>query len=175
MGRDRRNSPPGRRTRPAYSQKRRSWYGYGTIASLEKSRFGCFLHDLTSIFGEVSILGLPVLMLVAMAAPPASYGITAAMTVAWLTMTVVGALVRGGTIRPLGTDTLGWLTLSPALIALRFVYYNAVLAGTAVGGVALAGLVGVPPLSVVVAAAIGALSMLVLPTLGERIARSRQP
>jgi hypothetical protein len=175
MGRDRRNRAPGRRTRPAYTQKRRSWYGYGTIANLEKSRFGCFLHDLTSIFGEVSIVGLPVLMIVAIAAPPTSYGVTTAMTVAWLTMTVVGALVRGGTIRPLGTDTLGWLTLSPALIVLRVLYYNTVLAGAALGGVALAGLVGIPPMSVIVAAIVGALSMLVLPTLGERVARSRQP
>ncbi|WP_293031829.1 hypothetical protein [Natronococcus sp.] len=174
MSRDRRDRTPGRRTRPAYTRKRQSWYGYGTIASLEKSRFGCFLHDLTSIFGEVSIIGLPVLLLVGMTDSTASYGVTAAAIVAWLTMVLVGTLVRGGWVRPLGTETLGWLTFSPALIALRFVHYNTALAVASYGGVAVAVAVGVPPLSVAVAVIVGVGSMLALPAIGESIARSRR-
>ncbi|MFU8868564.1 hypothetical protein [Natronococcus sp.] len=175
MGRDRRDRTPGRRTRPAYTRKRQSWYGYGTIANLEKSRFGCFLHDVTSIFGEVSILGLPILLVVSVSDSTASYGVTTAAIVAWLTMVLVGALVRGGWVRPPGTETLGWLTFSPALIALRFVHYNTVLAVAAYGGVAVATVVGVPLLSVTVAVAVGVGSMLVLPAIGESIARSRRP
>ncbi|WP_049891617.1 hypothetical protein [Natronococcus amylolyticus] len=175
MSRDRRDRTPGRRTRPAHTRKRQSWYGYGTIATMEKSRFGCFLHDLTSIFGEVSILGLPVLLLVGMTSSTASYGVTAAAIVAWLTMVLVGTLVRGGWVRPLGTETLGWLTFSPALIALRFVHYNTALAVASYGGVAVAVVVGVPPLSIFAAIVVGVGSMLALPAIGESIARSRRP
>lgn len=175
MGRDRRDRPPGRRTRPAYTQRRQSWYGYGTIANMEKSRFGCFLHDVTAIFGEVSILGLPVLMYVATTDAGGGYGVTAAALVAWMTTVFAGALVRGGLVRPLATETLGWVAFSPALIVLRVVYYNVVLLVAAYGSVLVATAVDVPPLSLAVAVAIAILAVLAFPRLGEEVARSRRP
>ncbi|AGB39560.1 hypothetical protein [Natronococcus occultus] len=174
MGRDRRNRPPGRRTRPAETRTRRSWYGYGKLATVEKSRFGCFLHDVTSIFGEVSILGLPALLLVAMTDPASGAVVTGAALVAWIVMVIVGALVRGGWIRPLGTETLGWVTLSAALIGLRLGYYNAVLLLGGYGGALLGTVLGTTWIAPVAAAAIGAGAMLAFPALGERVARARR-
>ncbi|MFC4439693.1 MULTISPECIES: hypothetical protein [Natrialbaceae] len=142
---------------------------------MEKSRFGCFLHDVASIFGEVSILGLPVLMYIATTGTGGNYGVTAAALVAWTTMVFGGALVRGGSIRPLGTETLGWVTFSPSLIGLRLVYYNAVFLAAAPGGVVVATAVGTPTLSLVVAFVVAALATLSFPRLGEAVARSRQP
>ncbi len=142
---------------------------------MEKSRFGCFLHDVTSIFAEVSILGLPALMYIATAGGGGSFGVTSAALVAWATMVFVGALVRGGSIRPVRTETLGWVTFSLALIALRIVYYNGVFLAATYGGVLVAAAVGAPPLSLVAAALVATLSMLSFPKLGETVARSRQP
>lgn len=175
MARNRRDHPPGRQTRPATTRTRRSWYGYGKMANMEKNAFGCFLHDVTYIFGEISILGLPALMIVTMTGTTGGYGVTAAALVAWVTMVLVGTLIRGGWIRPLGTETLGWVTFSPALIVLRLVYYNAVFVAAVYGGVLVATAVGTPPLSLAVAAVVAIMAMLSFPTLGERLARARRP
>lgn len=164
---------PGRQTRPAYTTKRRSWYGYGKTAQFEKSGFGRFLHDTTSIFGEVSILGLPALLVVTATGGPSYYGLTTAVLVAWATMVFVGTLIRGGWIRPLATDVLGWVSFSAALLGLRLVYYNAVLLLAGYGSTALADAVGVPALSLVTAAAVAAVATLAFPRLGEAVARWR--
>jgi len=164
---------PGRQTRPAYTTKRRSWYGYGKTAQFEKSGFGRFLHDTTSIFGEVSVLGLPALLVVAAAGEPAYYGLTTAVLVAWATMVFVGTLIRGGWIRPLATDVLGWVSFSPALLGLRLVYYNAVLIGAGYGSTTLADAVGVPALSILAAAVVAAVATLAFPRLGEDVAQWR--
>ncbi len=165
MGRDRGN--PVRQTEPAYSATRRTWYGYGTLARSEKSRFGQFLHDCSHIFGDVSVLSLPVLFAIMAAPGTGVYDATAAGLLAWMTMVAVGTAIRGGWIKPIATDTLGWVSLTPSLIVLRILYYNIVLAAAAFGGPALAIATGVGPLSLVVAGLLAVGSMLAFPRLAE--------
>jgi len=164
---------PGRQTRPAYSTKRRSWYGLGKLATLEKNAYGRFLHDVVYVFSEVAILGLPVLLAIAMTDASGYYGVTAGAMVAWITMVAIGALIRGGWIRPFATETLGWVTFTPTLLFLRVIYYNFVLFLSGYGATALASAVGLAPLSLVLAAAIAVLAALSFPRLGESVARWR--
>ncbi|MFC4542131.1 hypothetical protein ACFO5R_09345 [Halosolutus amylolyticus] len=166
MSRDRHN--PARQTEPAYSATRRTWYGYGSLARVEKSGFGRVLHDCSTVFGDVSIPSLPVLFAIVVAPGTGAYDATAAGIVAWPTMVAVGTAVRGGWIRPLATDTLGWVAITPSLILLRVVYYNLVLIVAVFGGVAVANAVGIAPLSLVVAFVVAIGSMLSFPRLAER-------
>lgn len=159
---------PGRETRAANSRIRRTWYGYGKQTSAEKNAFGVFLHDLTYVFGEISIFGLPALFAIALAPWTATFGPRAAGLVAWTAMVGVAAGIRGGSIAPIATDALGWVSLSPWLAVVRIAYYNLVLFVAAFGGSGLATLVGVPPLSVAVALAIAIVATLAFPALAER-------
>ncbi|MFC6904257.1 hypothetical protein [Halalkalicoccus tibetensis] len=52
----------GRKTCPAYTSSRRSWYGWGSTGSGEKSAFGQFLHDTPYLFAEIAVLALPTLV-----------------------------------------------------------------------------------------------------------------
>lgn len=163
---------PGRQTKPAYSDVRRTWYGYGHLARAEKSGVGRFLHDCSYVFGDVSVLSLPVLFAIAADPGMGAFDATAAGLLAWATMVVVGAVIRGGWIRPPGTDTRGWVAVTPALIALRLVYYNLTLAVGVFGGVTLAEWVGIPPLSLVTAVAVALATTLAFPQLAESICRT---
>ncbi len=166
MDRDRKQKP-GRQTEPAYSSTRRTWYGYGSLARVEKSGFGRVLHDSSTLFGDISILSLPVLF-VLMAAPGTGiYDATAAGFLAWMTMIAVGTAIRGGWIKPLATDTLGWVSITPSLLVLRLVYYNVVLAVAAFGGSALATATGIGPLSLIFALLTAIVSTLCFPRLAE--------
>ncbi|WP_265111829.1 hypothetical protein [Halosolutus halophilus] len=165
MNRDRSN--PARQTEPAYSTTRRTWYGYGSLATVEKSGFGRFLHDCSTVFGDVSIPSLPVLFALVAAPGTGPYDATAAGLVAWTSMVVVGTAIRGGWIAPLATDTLGWVSITPSLLVLRVVYYNFVLAVAVFGGVAVANAAGIAPLSLVVAAVVAIGSALTFPRLAE--------
>ncbi|WP_019992068.1 hypothetical protein [Natronorubrum tibetense] len=170
MGRDRRqHGNPVRQTRPATSATRRTWYGLGKLSRAEKSGFGRFLHDCSHIFGDISILALPTLFAIVAAPGPGIYDATAAGLLAWMAMVVVGTLIRGGWIRPLATETLGWVAISPLLIVLRLVYYNLALSVAVFGGVWLAGAVGIPALSLVVALVVSVASMLAFPRLAESV------
>ncbi|ELY46044.1 hypothetical protein C496_02140, partial [Natronorubrum tibetense GA33] len=71
--------------------------------------------------------------------------------------------------RPLATETLGWVAISPLLIVLRLVYYNLALSVAVFGGVWLAGAVGIPALSLVVALVVSVASMLAFPRLAESV------
>ena len=165
MGRKRRK--PSRQTEPAYSATRRTWYGYGSLARTEKSGFGRFLHDCSHIFGDVSIPSLPVLFAIMAAPGTGFYDVTAAGFLAWMTMVVVGTTIRGGWVRPVATDTLGWVSLKPSLILLRLVYYNVVLTIAAFGGPAVATETGIGPLSLIVALVVALFSMLAFPRLAD--------
>ncbi len=164
-----RRDEPGRQTRPAYSSTRRTWYGYGKLTHAEKSGFGRFLHDCSYVFGDISIPALPILFVIMAAPGTGVYDATAAGFLAWMTMVAVGTAIRGGWIRPFATDTLGWVSLAPVLIALRFVYYNLVLAVAVFGGVALADAVGYPPLSLVVAFIVAIVSTMAFPRFAESV------
>ena len=160
---------PGRLTRPAYSDTRRTWYGYGRLASVEKSGFGRVLHDCPHIAGDISFPAFPTLLAIMATPGRGVYDATAAGLLAWTTMVAVGTAIRGGWVRPLGTDTLGWVTFAPALLVLRVVYYNLSLAVAVFGGLALAAATGYTPLSLVVAFAVAAVSTLAFPRLGESV------
>ena len=165
MGRERRK--PSRQTEPAHSATRRTWYGYGSLARTEKSGFGRFLHDCSHIFGDVSIPSLPVLFAIMAAPGTGFYDATAAGFLAWMAMVLVGTVIRGGWIRPVATDTLGWVSLKPSLILLRVVYYNVVLAIAAFGGPTVATATGTGPLSLVFSLVVAIVSMLAFPRLAD--------
>jgi len=149
------------------STERRIWYGYGQLARAEKSRFGAFLHDTIRIFGEVAVLGLPALLCVWVSPTTAFYDVTATAMVAWAGMTLVGPLVRGGWIHPIGTDAPGWVRLAPSLLLLRAAYYNAVLLRASFGVFALSVIAGRPALGFLFAAAVACLSMLAFPRVTD--------
>ncbi len=163
----RREGPRGRETAAARSNVRRVWYGYGQLGRAEKSGFGMFLHDTVRIYAEVSILSLPVLFAIMAAPAPGLLDAKATGLVAWLTMTLVGTLVRGGWVRPLATPALGWVRVSPSLLLLRLWYFNLALAVASFGGLALAGAVAPvlsgPLVALPWAACVAAVSMLAFP------------
>ena len=139
-----RDAPPGREVRPAYSRRRRIWYGYGTTTTVEKSRFGCLLSDVARLFADVSFFGLPALLVVMLTGLDGPITANEAALVAWLTMIALGTLFRGGWVRPPGTAVRGWVSITPSLVALRIGYYNLVLLAAAYGGLALATPLGWP-------------------------------
>ncbi len=135
----RRRGPPGRETAAARTTERRTWYGYGHLTRTEKSGVGVFLHDATRIFAEVTVFSLPVLLFVMDYPATGWFDAKATGLVAWAVAVFIGTLVRGGWIRPLATDTLGWVTLAPSLLVLRIPYYNGVMALAVFGGLAVGG------------------------------------
>ena len=167
-----RRRAPGRQTRPAYSSTRRTWYGYGRLATVEKSGFGRVLHDCPHIFGDISFPALPVLVAIMATPGRGVYDATAAGLLVWTTMVAVGPAIRGGWVRPLWTETLGWVTAAPSLILLRVVYYNLSIAVAVFGGVALEDAVGHPPLSLLVAFVVAVVSTLAFPRLAESLYRT---
>jgi len=165
----RRVGPRGRETAAAKSQKRRIWYGYGQLARTEKNGAGLFLHDTIRIYGELSVLALPALFVVMSYPGGAWWDAKGTALIAWLTMTLVGTLIRGGWIRPLLTPSRGWVTLSPPLLAFRLLYFNLAMLVAAYGGLAVAAGVGWLPASALWAAGFGTLAMLVFPVAAQRL------
>ena len=164
--------PPGRETRPAYSRKRRTWYGHGQLARTELNGTGRFIHDTLRLSADVFLGSLPILLFVMLAGGLGAYGPRTAVLVAVLSLTLVGTAVRGGWIQPLATGTLGWVALTPSLVALRVVYYNSALAVAAYGGVAVATAVETPPVSLGVAVFVGVAAALSFPRVAEATART---
>lgn len=164
---------PGRKTRPAYSRRRRTWFGVGQTGSAEKTVFGRFLHDIPYVFLEVFGLSLPASYYILSTVLDGGYGITGTAFVTVITMTIVATMIYTGLIRPLATDTLGWVSITPALVGVRLVYYNLALLVAAYGGVALATLVAYPPISLGVAVVVGGVAMLAFPRIAEGVARRR--
>jgi hypothetical protein len=134
-----------------------------------------FLDDVTYVFADVSMLGFPLLWFVLVAGTNEWVGLKTATLFAWLTTVAVGALIRGGWVAPPATDAPGWVAMTPWLVALRVVYYNATLGLAACGGRALGGilssLAGSSPLTslttVGFAFAVGALSAALFPRIAE--------
>lgn len=91
--------------------------------------------------------------------------------VAWMTMVSVVTLIHTGLIQPLATDALGWVTLTPTLIGLRFVYYNLTLLAATYGSLAFGAFVGSPLLALGAVGVVSAVPMLAFPRLAETVAR----
>lgn len=171
MGSD--HDAPGRDTRPAYSTQRRTWYGHGQLTTAEKGAFNRFLHDMAYVFADISIFGLPALTYV-MATDSGDRAIlTGATLSAWTTIVLVATAIRGGWLKPLATDTLGWLALTPApaLVGLRLLAYNFIIVVAGSGGVELATLIAVPGGSIAIAAVLALVSTLAVPRIAETVSR----
>ncbi len=137
----------------------------GKLTRAEKNGFGRFLHDVTYVFADVFFLSMPVLAYVGTTDSIEGIGATHATIYGLLAMIVTATLIRGGWIRPLATETLGWVSLRPSLIALRVLYYNLVLVVAVYGGLAVAKAIGVGIVAVGIAAIVGAVSILSFPRL----------
>lgn len=179
----RREGPPGRETAAARSRERLVWYGYGSLRRATKDGPGLFLHDTLRVFAEVSVLSLPCLLLIEATPPPGPFDAKATGLLAWLTMTFVGTLVRGGWIRPIVTTAPGWVRLSPPLLLLRIGYFNAVMLLAAFGGLAAGtSVVGTPLIGLTAAGLVAVLGTLAFPRVAEeytaawrRRTRTRSP
>jgi hypothetical protein len=164
----RRIGPEGRETAAARSRELRIWYGYGQLGRAKKNGLGLFLHDTVRIYAEVSVLALPALLLITAYPTAAWWNAKGTGLLAWMTMTFVGTLVRGGWIRPLRSRSLGWVTLAPTLLALRLLYFNLAMVTAAYGGLAVATVVGWEPASALWAVGISTLAMLAFPATTHR-------
>lgn len=165
----RRHGPPGRETAAATSRTRRTWYGYGSLARTEKSGFGLFLHDTTRIFAEVSVLSLPSLLYVMTVPLTTPLDAKATALLAWLTMTFVGTLIRGGWITPLLSSAPGWVLVTPRLLLLRIGYFNAVMLAATFGGLTLGNAVW-PVVGVGWAVGSAAVAILLFPRAAQALA-----
>ncbi|XVH33347.1 hypothetical protein ACNS7O_15205 (plasmid) [Haloferacaceae archaeon DSL9] len=102
------------------------------------------------------------------------YDAKATGLIAWMTMTVVGTLIRVGWVRPLATPTRGWVTLQPSLLLLRVGYFNVVLATATFGGLAIIDIGWWPPSGLFLASGAGALGILAFPRIAEEVAARRE-
>ncbi|WP_058366574.1 hypothetical protein [Haloparvum sedimenti] len=171
MAPSRRNGPPGRATDAAESHERRGWRGYGTTERGEKDPVGLLLHDATAAYADVAVFSLPVLIFLMDLPPTGTYSYKFAGLVALVTMAGTATLLRGGWVPALASETRGWVTYAPALLALRAGYYNAVLLAATVGTVGAASAVGVPLLAGLLALLTAAVATLLFPRVAEETAR----
>ena len=162
---------PGRDTRSATSRQRQTSYGWGKRTLKETDALGCLLHDAAYVLGDVSVAALPVLLYTTVMTEIGHFNAGSAMFVAWLATVAVGAVIRGGWVLPLATEVPGWVSMTPALFAVRIVYFNCALAAAAFGGAALATAVGVPPASMVLAVLVAAVATMLFPAVAEAFYR----
>ncbi|WP_331234041.1 hypothetical protein [Natronorarus salvus] len=108
---------------------------------------------------------MPVLAYVGTTDSVEGIGVTHPTFYRLLTMTVAATLIRGWWIGPLVTQTLGWVSLRPSLIALRVLYYNLALVVAVYGGLAVDADFGVETVSVGIAVIAGTVSILLFPRL----------
>ena len=164
------SNPPGRQTKTARDRRRRSWDGDSFGAMTEKDSVGLFLDDIAYVFADVSVFAIPVLYWVLVGTGIEWYGAKSSAMVAWLTMVVGGALVRGGWVTPLATDVPGWVSLTLRLVLLRLVYFNAALGAAVYGGIVIVS-AGTPIASVPYAFAVGVLAVGFFPRIAETYCR----
>lgn len=162
-----RDDPTGRETTLANSTRRRIWYGYGSTGRAEKTAFGRLLNDATRIAAEVAIFGLPTLLYIMYLPPDGWFDAKATGLIALLTMTLVGSLIRIGTVRPLGSREYGWVTLVPWLLVLRVGYLNLGLATAVLGGPVVASATGSVAVGVGWTVAVSTLAISAFPRTAE--------
>lgn len=159
---------PARDVAAARTRRRRSWVGHGRLVTEEKDPLGCFLHDVTRVFGDVSVPALPTLLFVLLRADRATVDLKAGAFFCWLALVVTATLVRGGWVGVPATPRRGWLSLTPSTVAVRLVAVNGALLVASYGCLAVTPLVG-PVVAAGLAAAVGVATGLVLPAVGERV------
>lgn len=159
---------PGRNTKAAESSRRWTWGGHGTGGFTEKDSYGRFIDDVVFVFAELSVLSLPALYHVLTTTGISYGGIKGSTMIAWMAMVLVGALLRGGWLKPLGSDVRGWVSLTPELVAFRLGYYNLVLLVAGYGGGFLGSVT--PLLSASFSLLVGAVGIAVFPRLAEVVA-----
>ena len=167
------SGPSGRTPRPAETNTRRSFTGHGTLTTVEKDGLGLLIDDTVYAFADISVPCIPLLYVIMVTTTVEFGGIKSAAMIGWLTMVLGTALIRGGWIQPLFTDIPGWVSLSPLLIGLRFLYFNLALAVIAYGGDSLGKTVQVPILPMGWAVMIGGLAVGIFPALAGAIATRR--
>ncbi|WP_049971463.1 hypothetical protein [Haladaptatus cibarius] len=158
---------PARDTKKARSSRRGTWYGHGQTTTVEKDGVGRFIDDAVYTFADVSLVTMPLLAFVAITANVTHFGVKNSAMIAWVTMVVGAAAIRGGWVTPLGTDVPGWVSLSPSLILLRLGYYNLVLAVAAYGGGGIAVTLSLPVVSVLFTFLFAAIAIGVFPRIAD--------
>jgi len=157
-----------RDVRSATSDRRLTWYGWGKIARVPKTGFGQFLHDLARMYGDVSFSALPFLFLVWLSGEMSLFGFTTATIGVWFSLVFVGTLIRGGWIRPVLSDTPGWVAVAPSMIALRLVYYNVAMAISVFAAVTI-GSATLGPLVIPASIGLGVLVAVLFPRIADTV------
>ncbi|GAA0245923.1 hypothetical protein ACFFQF_05065 [Haladaptatus pallidirubidus] len=162
---------PARDTKKARNSRRGTWYGHGQTTTVEKDGVGRFIDDVVYTFADVSLVSMPLLVFVAISANTTHFGVKNSAMIAWVTMVVGAAMIRGGWVMPLGTDVPGWVSLSPSLVLLRLCYYNLALALAAYGGGAIAETLSLPLISVLFTFLFAAIAIGVFPRVADEFYR----
>ena len=162
---------PGRDPRPARSRSRQSFSGHGTRTKVEKDGFGLFIDDTVYTFADISVASLPILWIIMVTSPVKYGGVKSAAFIGWMTMVLSAALIRGGWITPFFTKIPGWVSLSPLLVGLRIIYYNATLAIVAYSGGWVSTTVQNPLLFLGWSLLVSIFAIGMFPTIAERVAR----
>lgn len=162
----------GRNTKAAQSRKRQTWAaGAGGVTTVEKDGFGLWIDDIVYAFTEISVTSLPILYIVLTTAGIEFFGAKSAAMIAWMTMVVVAGTIRGGWVTPLATDVPGWVSITPALVMLRLVYYNLVLGVTTYAGGMIGTTLALPLVSIVFAIFVAGLATGIFPRIADETYR----
>ena len=165
------SSPPKAVDSPEARDTRRwTWSSKGP-QTIEKNVYGRFIDDTVTAFAEVSIAGLPALWHIMYQGRAEPFGITdltLASLVAWITMVLGVAAMRGRLLSPSKVKYEGWVPFTPSLLLFRVPYYSLafIIAGYLGGFVGT--VAGVPLLSVAIAIVIGAGAVAAFPWCTER-------
>ena len=140
---------------------------------MEKEGVGLFIDDTVYAFADVSVPSIPMLWAVMVTSPVEYGGVKGAAFVGWMMMVLGVALVRGGWVAPPFTEVPGWVSLTPTLIALRFLYFNVALAIAAYGGGFLDAALRAPFVHVGWSSLVGVVAVGLFPSLAGAVARRR--
>jgi hypothetical protein len=158
---------PARDVDAARTRRRRSWVGQGRLVTDEKDPLGCLLHDAVRVFGDVSVPATPTLLYVLLRTDEATVDLKAGAFFCWLSLVATGTLVCGGWVGVPATPRRGWLSLTLSTALVRLVGVNGALLAAAHGSLLVTPWVG-PAATAGLAAAVGVVTGLGLPAVGER-------
>ena len=73
------------------------------------------MNNLIYTFTDIFVLSLPLLHIVLVTLEIEFFGAKSAAMIAWMTMVVVAATLKGGWVTSLLTEIPGWVSLNPLL------------------------------------------------------------